>query len=197
MSSSIFDTFLRIFELFSVSYGTIWYREYLQRKRDRKESNMDRDYIRKSIVMPILSDIRLQLQANRVYESVFSNGDTTFTGHHMKKISVISESNAEGHEDIGHHFQFIPTKKFERILDELYASAEDYIVFNEDNFDDDLSNLKKMFGLRYGLIVKIRDEINRWVGDITVTFDEPRELTDSEISFVKAMASRIGAQNNK
>lgn len=188
----VLDVALRVFEIISVSYGSVWLSKYLERKGRKRESDMDTEFIRKRAIFPILEDIRYQLDADRVFETVFSNGDTTFTGHHMKKLSIIAEVNREGLPDIGHHFQFIPTKKFDRILDELYESPEDYVITDETKEHDDLANLKKMFKLNYTLVVKIRDSIGRWVGNVSVGFIEPREFTDSEISYVKTQASRIG-----
>lgn len=187
------EIILRIFEIFTIGYGSVWFSRWLDRRHIKKESNMDNEYARKRRIMPILEDIRYQLEADRVFESVFSNGDTTFTGHHMKKLSVMLECNKEGKEDIGHHFQFVPTKQFDRDLNNLYEDPEDWVFSDETFYNDDLANLKKMFDLNYTLIVKIRDQLNRWVGIITVVFESPRELTDSEISYVKTQASRVGA----
>lgn len=188
----ITEYIVKAFEIFTVGYGSVWFSKYLDRKKEKQESNMDKEYLRKRTVMPILDDVRYQLESVRVFESVFTNGDTTFTGHHMKKLSIISESNEEGLPDIGHHFQFIPTKKFDRVLDALYESPDDYVIFDENEWKDELASLKKMFGLNYTLVVKIRDQFNRWVGTITVVFERKTELTDSDISYVKTQAARIG-----
>lgn len=193
MSSTFWDQAIKVFEIASIGYGSVWFSKYLDKKKLAKESNMDKEFQRKKEMLPILEDVRRQLDADRCFESVFSNGDTTFNGHHMKKLSVILECHRDDIEDIGHHFQFIPTKKFDRLLSQLYDNAEDYCISDETQLSDDLSNLKKLFNLNYTLSVVVRDQIDRWVGMITVSFSSPREISDQEIAYVKAQASRIGA----
>ena len=190
---TITNFLLKLFELASMYYGVTWFHEWLKRRKDKKKDNMDMEYDRRNVIIPILNDIRHQLDSDRVLETVFSNGDVTFSGYHMKKLSIISEVHIEGLADISHHFQLIPTKKFDRTLSELYDSSDDYLISDETTLDDELSDLKKLFGLNYTLMVMIRDKFGRWVGNITVCFNEPRELSSSEIAFVKAQASRIGS----
>lgn len=187
------DSLLKIFEIISISYGSIWFNRWLEKRNKKKENDMTIEFNRKKKILPILEDVRYQIDGDRVCEWVFSNGDTTFTGHHLKKVSILIEANKEGFPDIGHHFQLLPAKKFERALDKLYGSSDDYVVFNELEYDDDQANLHKLFDLNYIVIIKIRDEINRWVGNLVVSFAEPKEISDSEIAFLKAQASRIGS----
>lgn len=191
--SALSENIIRVFEIVTIGYGTVWFSKYLERRKEYTENNLEKDFVRKQEILPILGDICSNLGAIRVYESVFSNGDTTFSGHHLKKLSIAIEWNKEGYDDIGYHFQLIPTKKFERMLDALYESHEDFVIFDESKYDDDLAHLKRMFGLNYTLNVKVRDQINRWIGNITVVFEGPVEITDSQIAFVKTQASRIGS----
>lgn len=188
----MWEVLLKIFEIVSISYGAVWLKSYLDNRKKRKENDMDEEFVRKSTVLPILQDVRKKLDADRVMEAIFSNGDTTFTGHHMKKLSILAETMRPGLEDIGHYFQYVPIKKFERSLTGLHESGEEWIFYDENCYNDDLSDLKKLFRLNYTLLVKIRDEAGRWIGNLIVSFENDRTISDSEVAFVKAQAARIG-----
>lgn len=196
MENTLLDYLIRIIEIGSVSYGTIWYSKHLEKKNRKKKelatNNMDRDFERKSQVKAVLDEVRNSLEAQRVMECSFSNGDITFTGVHMKKVSVTMESNKNGVEDLAPHFQLVPAKVFERTLEQLYHSSDDYIFVNETLSEDELSVLNRSYGLVSMLLIKIRDEMNRWVAYMIVAYDHETELSEDEIVFAKMMAARLG-----
>lgn len=167
-----------------------------KQKTDIHYNNMESEFLRKQEIMPILENIRYQLEADRVIECIFSNGDTTFTGVHLKKISIALECNRDGIEDLSPYFQLIPAKKFDRTLTALFESKEDYTVSYEHEFSDDLATLNQSFGLNTMLLVKIRDSVNKWVGYIVVGYEDPyKEIDQESIVFTKLQAARIGAIN--
>jgi hypothetical protein len=191
------EIILAIASLFSANYGSHLLRDYLAHRRARKsqDDNMEEDYRRQQVIKPLLEDLRYHLDANRVVEIAFSNGDTTLGGHHLKKISIITETDpANGEEVLAPHFQLIPARKFDRTLAGLYESAEDWIVWDEVQHKDETAALNRAFGLNTILLAAIRNQDNKWVGYLMVSWTEQREpLVESEIERVRLVAARIGA----
>jgi hypothetical protein len=178
------------------TYGTLILKDYLAKRRSKKNprvNNMDVDYARRKRVQPILDEARYELEVDRVMEIVFSNGDVTLSGHHLKKLSVFLESYAEGLDPVGHQLQLVPTRKFQRNLDELYESSEDFCVSREDSQTDETGQLNRLFGIRSLLMVKVRNEFGKWVGVISaVSKDSEHVFTESDITFLKLQAAKIG-----
>lgn len=193
----IVDTFIRIAEIGCTSFGTVWFQQRMRDKRISKANNMEVDYKRKDVIIPILEEIRYKLGAQRVIECSFSNGDTTFSGSHMKKVSVTHEVYSEGVDALSQHFQLIPAKKFERPLELLYRSASDYIVSDEGAIVDELAILNRSYGINYMLVVKTRDQNGKWIGYILVSFSEAKEISQEDIIYVKTQAAAIGGMRDK
>jgi hypothetical protein len=200
INTYVVDTLIRLAEIGSASYGTVWFTRWLDRRNVAKSldvNNMEADYKRKEIIVPILEEIRYKLGADRVLECSFSNGDTTFSGSHMKKVSVTHEVYAEDRDQIGQHFQLIPAKKFERPLELLYKSATDYIISDETRYSDELSILNISYGISYMLLIKTRDSNNKWIGYILISFQRPVTLSQEDIIYAKTQASAIGGMKEK
>lgn len=175
----------------TVAFGTIWYTNKINKQKKRSAEDLNEDYVRKEKVFPILEEVKYELDACRVQEWAFSNGDTTFAGQHLKKMSVLVETCTEEYSNIGHYFQLVPTKKFERVLDDLYESNQDHIVSNEFKQYDELAALYSQFNIKSILLIKIVDHFGKWVGLLTVMFDSEKTLNEGEIAFAKLMAARI------
>lgn len=172
-----------------IAFGTIWYNDHLKKKK--RGEDLTEDYLRKDKIFPILEEVKYQLDADRVQEWAFSNGDTTFAGQHLKKMSILVESSNGNKENIGHYFQLIPTKKFERNLDALYESNEEHVVSNEFLQYDELAALYSQFNVKTVLMVKITNNFGKWVGLLTVMFETEKILNEGELAFCKLQASRI------
>lgn len=193
--NSFLDLTFKFFESVGpviVGFGGIILSKKLDKQQQDKKLNLDEDYKKKNEILPILDSLRLSLEADRVFEMVFSNGDVTLTGHHLKKLSVFLESNNEGFKDLGKDIQLVPTKIFERSLDELYNSEDDYILTNEFQKFDDLASLYAQYEIQKLLLVKIKNNIGKWVGILCISFDKDRNITDGEIAFAKMQAARLG-----
>lgn len=160
-------------------------------KQDQLSKDMNKDYEHKLRIVPILERIRYELKADRVLQCSFSNGDITFTGYHMKKISITEEVKAEGLETIAPNFQLIPTKVFERNLDKLYHAESDYIITDESQYKDELSILNLSYGLHTLLLIKLRDTAGKWIGVLTVSYPATREISTDDVVFAKTQASSI------
>lgn len=191
-NNSLLDYLIRGFEIISASYGTVLLNDWLKR-RNQKGKDLKEDFERKSKILPILDQIRMELDAERVFEMSFSNGDTTLSGHHLKKVSILLESNKAGIVDIANDFQFVPTKIFERMLSDLYESPEDYIVSNEYKKYDELAALYSQYNMQSMVFIKLKNQVNRWVGVLVIAFENQRVVTDGELAFCKMQAAKIGA----
>lgn len=162
-------------------------------EKKKKGLDLNTDFALKSKISPILEEIRYELDADRVQYWVFSNGDVTLTGHHLKKVSIFEEANKEGNQQLAHLFQLVPTKNFERTFNQLHESHENFIVSQEDDYNDDLSDIYKLYDARTLLHIKLTKPGDKWVGIISIWFNKRTEIPDQEISFAKLQSSRIGA----
>lgn len=174
------------------SLGTVWLSKYLDKRYRDKKVNLDDDFKKRKQNLPLLEAIRYELDADRVFNMVFTNGDITLTGHHLKKVSVLLEVTGDGVRSLGQAFQLVPTKIFERTLDALYESEDDFVIFNEFDEYDDLAALHSQYNIKTLLKVKIKDQFGRWVGVLNIAFSNQRLLTEGEIAFVKMQAAKLG-----
>lgn len=194
MSPQLTDTIVRFLEIAVTLYGYKAYEKWLDRKAEKKlkiTTDYSSDYDKKAKINPILEDIKYELDADRVQYWEFSNGEKTLSGHHLKKLSLFIESNKEGIKEIAPQFQAVPVKKFERGLDKLYESSDDFIYSNEMLEFDELSSLNAQFNIASVLSIKVKNEIGVWVGVLSVCFENVKPLTEGEIAFAKLQASRI------
>jgi hypothetical protein len=183
---------LKAVEIFSVSYGTIMFSSWLQKRKRSQNLNIDKDFEKRKQILPIMESIRYELDASRVFDMVFTNGDVTMTGHHLKKVSVFQEVTADGVRPLAQDFQLVPSKIFDRTLDALYETNDDYVIFTEfENFDN-LSALHAQYDIHTLMKVKIKNQFGKWVGVLNVAFQNERILTEGEIAFVKMQAARLG-----
>lgn len=195
MGSNGWDFGMRLVEIVMTVWGIKLFDTWNERRRERKResditrNNLDNDYTRTSQVLPILEDIKYALKADRVMESAFSNGDVTFSGIHMKKLSIVCETDHIN--PVAPHLQLVPVKQYGRNMDILYNATEDYAILQEHNKMDELSSLNGRFGLLSMLAVKVRDERGRWIGLITASWKEPYNPTMDDISYMKTMVSRV------
>lgn len=183
---------IRLFEILSISYGTVWFSKKLDKDKLNKLLTMENEFKNKKKVQPMLESIIYELDADRVYQTAFSNGDVTFAGHHLKKVSVINELSGEGFKDLGLDIQLVPAKVFERNLNDLYESANDFIISKEFEINDDLSALLKQYDIQTLLKVKIKNFSGKWVGTLDVCFNSDKNFTREEIAFVKMQAAKLG-----
>ena len=180
--------------VFATFYGAEAFKNWLQTRKEKKNkasTDYSSDYSKKIKLKPILEEINYELAANRVQLWEFSNGEKTLSGHHLKKLSLFMESNSEGERDIASQFQLVPVKQFERLLDRLYESEHDYIVTNELQEYDELSNLYAQYNMVTILSIKLKNEIGVWIGILSICFTDTKVLNDGEIAFSKLQASRL------
>lgn len=186
------ETTLKVFEIASISYGAVWFSKYLDKRSRDKKVNMSKDYEKRRLTLPILESVRYELDASRVYDFVFTNGDITMTGHHLKKVSVFQEVTSEETRPLAQDFQLIPSKIFERALDQLYEATDDYVIFNEFENYDNLAALHAQYDIHTLLMIKIKNQFGKWIGVLNVTFANNKVLTEGEIAFAKMQAAKLG-----
>lgn len=186
------DHAIRIGEILSTAYGAVLFKSWLDNRSRSKRVSIDKDSEKRKALLPILESVRYELDASRVYDFVFTNGDVTMTGHHLKKVSVFVEATSDETRPLGQDFQLIPSKVFERALDQLYESKEDYIVLNEFKNFDNLAALHAQYDIHTLMMVKIKNQFGKWVGVLNVAFPSEKALTEGEIAFARMQAARIG-----
>lgn len=194
MSPQITDAVIRFIEIAITLYGYKAYEKWLERREEKKikiTTDYSSDYDKKAKINPILEDIKYELDSDRVQYWEFSNGEKTLSGHHLKKLSLFMESNKEGLKELAPQFQAVPVKKFERGLDKLYESSDDFVYSNEMLEFDELGSLNAQFNIASTLSIKIKNEIGVWVGVLIICFETVRPLNEGEIAFAKVQASRI------
>lgn len=167
----------------------IWYRE---RWLNRNKPTLKESAERIKQVENILSEIQFELEAYRVQEWIVTNGDKTLTGHSIQKLSIFAEFNRNGVESVAPTFQYIPATNLSRNIVALAEANNGYVVSNEYLLDDDLAKLHSSFNIKTIAFFKIVNNTGKWVGILSVAFDQPRDLTQSEVSFLKLKASQLG-----
>jgi len=185
------DYFIKLLEIASISFGSVLLSHFLTKKKQRGK-DLKEDFERKSKILPILDQLKGELDADRVFELAFSNGDTTLGGHHLKKVSMLLESNKSGRNDIASQFQFVPTKIFERNLAALYESPDEYIVSYEFDKHDELAALYAQYDIKTLILVKVKGQLNNWVGVLAIAFENQRLVTEGELAFCKMQSAKLG-----
>lgn len=190
--SEVLDYTIKLFEIVSISYGTVWLKDKLDKRNRQKSITIDKDFEKRKQILPILEAIRYELDASRVFNMVFTNGDVTMTGHHLKKVTVYQEVTSDGIRPLAQDFQLIPSKIFERTLDALYESEDGYVLSNEFEQYDELAALHAQYEIQTLLKVKIKNQFGKWVGVLNIAFNTQKVLTEGEIAFVKMQAAKLG-----
>lgn len=146
-------------------------------------------------VEEILSEIQYELDSYRTQEWIVTNGEKTLTGHSIQKLSIFAEFNGPGVSSIAPTFQFIPASNLARNLIALAESKDGFFISNEFEEYDDLAALHATHGVKTIIFVKIYNMQNKWVGILSIGFDEHRIVNEGEVAFLKLKASQIGAIN--
>jgi len=189
----ILDRLLRLIEIVSACYGSLLVKGYLDKRRERKTDTVSKDIDRKRQAQEVAERMLYELEASRVVFWLFSNGDTTLNGYHLKKLSVFAEANHPGQEMMSPYFQLVPSKQFERALMQLHDASDDYLVTQESSLTDSLSALADQYNIDTILRVKVRTDTGRWVGMVSVCYSDNRELTEGQIAFAKMQAAILGS----
>lgn len=167
------------------------YRSYLEKK---KTPDLTRVMGRTDQVKKILDQILYELEGCRCCEWAVSNGDVTLSGYHLQKLSILTEACKDGTEAIQPLFQLVPISQFKRMIDLL--RQDDVVVSLENKIQDDLAALNLNYEMVTLVEVRIHGEFNKWTGVLSLSWDAEREVTSSEIAFLKMQAARIGAIKN-
>src|SRR5437868_15539008 len=105
---------------------------------------------------------------------------------------MMVESNADGVDNIRTELHDVPADTFKRNMKKL-ALADDYIVSYEHLERDELAFLYQGYGIETLVAFKIRTRFDKWTGLLMVSFDNHRELSDVELSWLKTQAGRVSA----
>lgn len=193
--TTLLEQLIRFVEIGSTCYGTIWFKDYLDNKKKEKlkPSLSDKDYYDE--IQPLLENIKEEFDADSVCLWEGSNGETTLSGFHKKKLSIVLEVVSNTEHCAMQDMENIPVNMFKRQLNELRDSSTDYIVSYEDEKDDELSELYKSYNIRTIAVFKINTgkSVKKWTGLLTVAFKEKREtLTHADLAWINIQAARIG-----
>lgn len=175
--------------------GTIlalFVKDHLDRKKLNNKTDLDKDFNIKKSIFSILEEVKYEFGSDKTFYWVFSNGDVTFSGFHLKKLSILEESSGSTIPSIAHLFQTIPAKKFEDNLSALSESKDDYIILDVEQCPEEMKDLYSFYNVKKILKIKVKDNNGRWIGIMSSWFTEDVDITDGQIAFAKIQASRIG-----
>jgi hypothetical protein len=166
-----------------------WYTEHVKKKKPTPDLSDD-DY--NDMLGEILADIQQETGAHRVAYWAAQNGEKTLDGHSIKKLSMVSESNADGVDNVITEMQNIPTVAFKRNLDTL-KRADQYILSFESEIGDTLSKTHAAYGIQTAYFFKINNlKKKMWTGILVVAFDERKhEIFDTQIGYCQLNVNKI------
>lgn len=191
MTSELFEKFWQVLEIGLTFYGTLLLKEWFDRRRERRKDDVGQDIVRKRKMTEILDRLRIDLGASRVILWLFSNGDTTLNGYHLKKMSIFAESSLE--DSIAPEFQLVPTSQFERSLHLLHESEDGYFLRHESDYADSQAALADKYDIDTVLTLKVKTDTGRWIGILSVCYDRKQNLEEGEIALAQIQAAILGS----
>ncbi len=167
--------------------GNFWVERY---KKKNEPDLSDPDF--EDRIKDVLDLIKDEMKSCRVSYWEGSNGTNTLSGYHLKKLSMMGESNKPGYHDIKDEMHMIPISTFKRHMD-LLKESEDGVIFSvEKKYHDDLANLNMSYGVNSVYVFQVKTVFNKWTGVLSVGFDDPILLDEQKLAWLKIQASRIG-----
>lgn len=176
---------------FLIGLGISIYRKYKNKNRRRDPlCSLERDLL----IQDVLTELRVNIGADRVYVCKFHNGGEYFDGLKIKKISRTHESCGRGvsHESVS--YQNIPLSMIPEVMMIIQQSVKtDAPVIrcvkslNNGFLKNHFENLGVKIFLKYKLNIGLK-----LVGYMGIQFvDKDKELSNEEISKIKEAAGRI------
>lgn len=195
------DKIIECFWILSAYYGVEWFKDYLQRRKDKKRSSdndYSSDYARKSKISPILHDILRESDADRVQYWEFSNGEKTLSGRHLKKLSIFLESNIEGELNVADKFQIVPIKQFESTLDTLYETSDEQVVslYSYNTPATSMLNGMMQYDIMQMDCFKVTNDVGSWTGIVTLCYKGVKHLDKAEVGFIRLQVARLSTIND-
>jgi len=192
-----YEFIITITTLLSTHYGAALFKDWLdnRRKEQQKPSLGDNEHFDR--IQPILENIREEFNADTVCLWEGSNGETTLSGFHKKKLSVVAESVSDYEFSSIKDLENIPVYNFRRQLTELRHSEKGYIVSYEFDKHDELSDLYMNYNIGTIAVFKLYTgkNVKKWTGLLTIGFKEkPKLLTDADLAWLNTQAARIGSK---
>lgn len=166
-----------------------WYYEHKEKVKIKPDLN-DPDYT--DVLQEILDTIQKELGGFRVGYFAGQNGEKTLDGHSIKKLSMVTESNAEGIDNIITEMQSIPTIAFKRNIEAL-RNSERYIHTFESEMNDQLANFHRAYGVQTAYFFKVNNlKKKMWTGILCVSFEERKfELEDTQLGWLQFQVNKI------
>lgn len=173
-----------------ISSATLFGQWLIERWKRKNEPDLsDPDF--EDNIKDLLDLIKEEVGAIRVSYWEGSNGNNTLSGYHIKKLSMMGESNSSEYHDIRDELQMIPITTFKRNMDLLRESEEGVVFSPEVKYSDDLANLNKGYGVNSVYLFKVNTVFNKWTGVLMVGFSEVKLLEETQIAWLKTQSSRI------
>lgn len=190
-----YDFIISLVGIISANYGAALFKDYIDNRRKEKNKPSLQDIDHYEAIQPVLENIRETLNAGSVAFWEGSNGETTLSGFHKKKLSLVAESVEEDKYSGLGELDNIPVQNFKRSIDDLRDSHKGYIVSNEFDKFDELADLYQSYNIGTLVAFKILTgkTVKRWTGILCIGFNEkPKLLTDSDLAWLHTQAARIG-----
>lgn len=195
MQNSIWEHLFEIIKIGLTGYGVIWFKNHLDNRKKEKDKPSLADPDPYGKVQPILDLIKDEMGAGVVAFWEGSNGETTLSGFHKKKLSLMAESVSDSKYSGLGEMDNIPIESFKRNVDALRQSENDYIVSYEFDKFDELAALHQSYNIGTLVAFKIitGKNIKKWTGKLIIGFNEkPKLLTDADLAWMHTQALRIG-----
>lgn len=190
-----YDFIISLVGIISANYGAALFKDYIDNRKKEKNKPSLQDIDHYEAIQPVLENIRETLNAGSVAFWEGSNGETTLSGFHKKKLSLVAESVEEDKYSGLGELDNIPVQNFKRSIDDLRDSHKGYIVSNEFDKFDELADLYQSYNIGTLVAFKILTgkTVKRWTGILCIGFNEkPKLLTDSDLAWLNTQAARIG-----
>ncbi len=172
--------------------------EYVKSKVNKPQPDIDpvkSELEQSCVINDELEDIRLILNADRVWITVIHNGGHFLhTNKSIQKFSVMHEVSKPGVSSIGMVFKNIPISLFTRSVEQQVKGNIIYIP-NVDDPTIPTYGLKSAFesvGTKAAISKGLFDiKTESLIGTIGADFLTPKELTKQEIALFKAKSERM------
>jgi hypothetical protein len=195
MNNNIWEQVIEIIKIGSAGYGAIWFKDYLDNRKKELNKPSLSDDDKNDEIQEVLDIIKEHIGANIVAFWEGSNGETTLSGFHKKKLSLVCESVTDSKFSGLGEMDNVPVKNFKRNIDALKVSEDDYIVSYEFDKFDELAALHQSYGIGTMVVFKVitGNNIKKWTGLLCVGFsDKPKLLTDADLAWMSLQAGRLG-----
>jgi hypothetical protein len=162
-------------------------------KTEKPSNPVDEAIEMNTLIDDQLDGLLEEMQADRVWIAQFHNGGHFYpTGKSIQKFSIFYEKLAYDVKSLQHTFQNIPVSLFPKVMAELYKTGELSIATFEEGKDYDLEPFSKPFGTKSIYMIALSDLHDRFIGVLTISYNEEYKFNKEDWIFIRQKAGVIG-----